>query len=115
MTLTHILPLKPLTEGCLDPYYSPTSHQAQDSTSSSVYSSNQSSRSSSKSAKKPVAKPVVIHHNEDAPKDRDPSDKTTDPRYYKNSYLDSGEPENKDSMKKAFDARYYQNSSYYKD
>ena len=103
MTLTHILPLKPLAEGYLDPYYSPSSGLARDSASGSVYSSNQSSRSSSKSAKKSVATPVIIHHDEDAPKDRDSYKKTNDPRYYKNSSFDSGEPKNKDSMKKAHD------------
>lgn len=79
-----------------------------------MYSSDQSSRSSSKSAKKLVT-PAVIHHDPDAPKDKDRYDKTTDARYYKNSHLDSSEPKNKESMKKAFDPRYYPNSSYYKD
>lgn len=113
MTLTHILPLNPPTEGYLDPYYSPSSYRAKDSASSTT-SSNKSSRSSSKSAKKPVTQPVIIHHDADAPKDPDSYDKRTDARHYKNSYLDSGEPKNKDSMK-ANDSRYYPNSSYYKD
>ena len=108
-----IFQLKTFAGGYLSPYYSPSLHGAKGPPSTSTSSSNKSSRPSSKSSKRSVPKAAIIHNDPDAPKDKDHYEKTSDARYYKNSFHDSGKAKKKDSMaSKANDSKHYQHPSY---
>ncbi len=83
-------------------------------------SGNKSSSHSSTSGRKSGLKPLSIHQptkDSYTPRDDIQSDKRSDPRYYTNSFLDSGNDskhpkKHSSSSRKNMDSRYYPNSSF---